>query len=42
MKKWILSFGTEALVLEPVHLQDKVRKEVEKMLKGYGGLLNDM
>lgn len=36
VKKWILSFGAEARVLEPVHLQDKVRKEVEKMLKGYG------
>ena len=35
VKKWILSFGAEACVLEPAHLQDKVRKEVEKMLKGY-------
>lgn len=35
VKKWILSFGAEALVLEPVHLQEKVRKEVEKMMKGY-------
>lgn len=37
VKKWVLSFGAEARVLEPAHLQDKVRNEVEKMLKGYGG-----
>lgn len=37
VKKWVLSFGAEAQVLEPAHLQDKVRNEVEKMLKGYGG-----
>lgn len=36
VKKWVLSFGAEARVLEPQHLQDKVRNEVEKMLKGYG------
>ena len=35
MKKWVLSFGADARVLEPAHLQDKVRKEVEKMLNGY-------
>ena len=39
VKKWVLSFGAEAIVLEPQHLQDKVRNEVEKMLKGYGGTL---
>ena len=36
VKKWVLSFGADARVLEPVHLQDKVRKEIEKMLNGYG------
>jgi predicted DNA-binding transcriptional regulator YafY len=36
VKKWVLSFGADARVLEPAHLQDKVRKEVEKMLNGYG------
>lgn len=35
VKKWVLSFGADARVLEPVHLQDKVRNEVEKMLNGY-------
>ncbi|MBV5342042.1 MAG: WYL domain-containing protein [Deltaproteobacteria bacterium] len=36
VKKWVLSFGAEAQVLEPAHLQDKVKNEVEKMLRGYG------
>jgi predicted DNA-binding transcriptional regulator YafY len=36
VKKWVMSFGADARVLEPEHLQDKVRNEVEKMLKGYG------
>jgi predicted DNA-binding transcriptional regulator YafY len=37
VKKWVLSFGAEACLLEPKHLQDKIRNEVEKMCKGYGG-----
>lgn len=37
VRKWILSFGAEARVLEPEHLQDKVRNEVAMMFKGYGG-----
>jgi predicted DNA-binding transcriptional regulator YafY len=37
VQKWILSFGADARVLEPEHLRDKVRNEVEKMLKGYAG-----
>jgi predicted DNA-binding transcriptional regulator YafY len=39
VKKWVLSFGADARVLEPLHLQDKVRYEVGKMLKGYGETL---
>lgn len=39
VKKWVLSFGADARVLEPVHLQDKIRNEVAKMLKGYGGII---
>lgn len=35
VKKWVLSFGAEAQILEPTHLQDKVRVEIEKMLKRY-------
>lgn len=35
VKKWVLSFGAEARVLEPVHLQDKIKNEVEKMMNGY-------
>ena len=35
VKKWVLSFGADAHVLEPVHLRDKIRKEVEMMLQGY-------
>jgi predicted DNA-binding transcriptional regulator YafY len=35
VQKWVLSFGADARVLELVHLQDKVRKKVEKILKGY-------
>lgn len=37
VKKWVLSFGADARVLEPEHLRYKVRNEVEKMLYGYGG-----
>lgn len=37
VKKWVLSFGAEARVLEPEHLLEKVRDEVEKMRNGYGG-----
>ncbi len=36
VKKWVLSFGAEAHVLEPEPLRNKMRYEVEKMLKGYG------
>jgi len=39
VKKWMLSFGAEAQILEPAELQGKVREEIEKMLKGYGGTL---
>lgn len=35
VKKWVLSFGAEARVLEPANLQDKIKNEVEKMMKGY-------
>ena len=34
VQKWVLSFGASARVLEPQHLQDKIKNEVEKMLKG--------
>lgn len=33
VKKWVLSFGTDARVLEPVHLRDGVKNEVKKMHK---------
>ena len=36
LKKWVLSFGADACVLEPVKLQEKIRDEVEKMLNVYG------
>lgn len=36
VKKWVLSFGADARVLEPLHLRDKIRKEVDMMLQGYG------
>lgn len=36
VQKWVLSFGADARVLEPAHLRDKIRGEVEKTLKGYG------
>lgn len=39
VKKWVLSFGAEARVLEPQHLRDKIAIEVEKMMAGYGGKL---
>ena len=39
VKKWVLSFGADARVLEPLHLRDKIRKEVEMMLQGYGAEL---
>jgi predicted DNA-binding transcriptional regulator YafY len=35
VQKWVLSFGADACVLEPAHLRDKARNEVERMLKGY-------
>ena len=35
VQKWVLSFGANARVLEPVHFQNKVRAEVERMVKGY-------
>jgi predicted DNA-binding transcriptional regulator YafY len=38
VKKWILSFGAEARVIEPVHLKEKIGNEVKKMVKGYEGL----
>ncbi|MFZ4855685.1 MAG: helix-turn-helix transcriptional regulator [Desulfuromonadaceae bacterium] len=35
VKRWVLSFGADARVLEPAHLRDKIRYEVENMMKGY-------
>jgi predicted DNA-binding transcriptional regulator YafY len=36
VQKWVLSFGADALVLEPEYLQNKIRSEIEKTLEGYG------
>jgi predicted DNA-binding transcriptional regulator YafY len=36
VRKWVLSFGVDARLLEPAHLRDRISKEVEKMCKGYG------
>lgn len=35
VKKWILSFGADARVLEPLRLQEKIKNEIGKMLNGY-------
>lgn len=35
VKKWVLSFGADARVLEPVNLREKISNEVEKMFNGY-------
>lgn len=35
VKKWVLSFGAEALVLEPELLKEEIRTEAEKLLKRY-------
>lgn len=35
VKKWILSFGQEACLLEPEHLRKDLRKELEKALASY-------
>lgn len=36
VQKWVLSFGAEARVLEPAHFQDRIKREIEKMLAAYG------
>lgn len=33
--KWVLSFGSDACVLSPADLQEKVRSEAEKMVREY-------
>jgi predicted DNA-binding transcriptional regulator YafY len=38
VKKWVLSFGAEAQVLEPGNLREKIKNEVEKMIQRYEGL----
>jgi predicted DNA-binding transcriptional regulator YafY len=35
VKKWILSFGSEAELLEPEDLRDKIRNEANKIAKAY-------
>lgn len=39
VQKWVLSFGADARVLEPLHLRDKIRKEVEMVMQGYGEVM---
>jgi predicted DNA-binding transcriptional regulator YafY len=36
VKRWILSFGKDAEVLEPEHLRQAIAAEAEEMLKTYG------
>jgi predicted DNA-binding transcriptional regulator YafY len=35
IKRWVLSFGSEAQVLEPPNLQELVRKDLVKTLSQY-------
>lgn len=35
VKKWILSFGSDARLLDPLHLRAVITNEIEEMLKGY-------
>ncbi len=34
-KRWLLSFGSEVEVLEPVHLRQEIKEEMQKALRGY-------
>jgi predicted DNA-binding transcriptional regulator YafY len=35
IKRWVLSFGPEALVLEPAKLREMVRKDLSRNLAQY-------
>lgn len=37
VQKWVLSFGADARVLEPVQLVDRIKGEIRRMVQGYGG-----
>jgi len=36
--KWVLSFGSDVLVLEPETLREQVVQEAKKMVERYGDL----
>jgi len=38
---WVMSIGSEARVIEPEELIEKVREEAQKILDGYGGKVDD-
>lgn len=35
VKKWMLSFGADAVMLEPVAMREQIRNELENSLKRY-------
>ena len=42
IKRWVLSFGPEAVVLEPEKLKEMVRKDLSKNLAQYSKIPHSM